>query len=331
MSHEIYNEKFLSYRIPAWHRLGQVIEEEIGAEEAARRIRMPAIHTEPVITANGLPTDHKAIIGTLDEGKEVYCVVSNDYREITHADFIAGWDRNVKRHVETIGVLRHGAGIFLSTKLPSFSVKGEEVEAYLLAENWLSGNRTTKVRKTPVRVVCMNTLQMSDRASTRELRIRHSRPAVEQLDKHLQELIQQSAAEYVTLKEAYELLASTRLNRESASTILSSTYPEQEMPEALLVRASSDGEALKRLAQIERFNGGQIEHRKNCYSLYDGEGRGALSTAAAGTAWGMYNAVVEYEQYKKDRRDAESIMFGAGKFRVERAFDAACELARLKL
>lgn len=331
MSHEIYNEKFLSYRIPAWHRLGQVIEEEIGAEEAARRIRMPAIHTEPVITANGLPTDHKAIIGTLDEGKEVYCVVSTDYREITHADFIAGWDRNVKRHVETIGVLRHGAGIFLSTKLPSFSVKGEEVEAYLLAENWLSGNRTTKIRKTPVRVVCMNTLQMSDRASTRELRIRHSRPAVEQLDKHLQELIQQSAAEYVTLKEAYELLASTRLNRESASTILSSTYPEQELPEALLVRASSDGEALKRLAQIERFNGGQIEHRKNCYSLYDGEGRGALSTAAAGTAWGMYNAVVEYEQYKKDRRDAESIMFGAGKFRVERAFDAACELAGLKL
>lgn len=331
MSHEIYNEKFLSYRIPAWHHLGQIIEDEIGAEEAATRIRLPLIHTEPVVTTSGLTTDHKAVIGTLDEGRNVYCVVSNTYHEITHSDFIKGWDRNVKRHIETIGVLRNGAGLFLSTKLPSFSVKGEEVDAYLLAENWLSGNRTSKVRKTPVRVVCMNTLQMSDRAATHELRIRHSRPAVEQLDKHLQEIILQSAAEYVTLKEAYEILAGTRLDRKAADTILESSYPSQPMPEALLARAATDSDALTRLSQIERFNGGQIEHRKNCYNLYDGEGRGALSTAAAGTAWGMYNAVVEYEQYKKDRRDAESIMFGAGKFRAERAFDAVCEFAGVKL
>lgn len=331
MAHEIYNEKFLSYRIPAWHRLGLVVNEELTATEAATRIKIPTITTEPVVTSSGLPTAHKAIIGALNEGREVYSVVGNDYREITHADFIAGWDRNVARHIETIGVLRRGAGIFLSAKLPSFSVKGEEIEAYILAENWLTGNRTTKVRKTPVRVVCMNTLQMSDRASVRELRIRHSRPAIEQLDQNLKDLIQQSEAEYVTLKEAYELLAKCRLDYVAANTILETSYPAMAMPEALLARAANDAQALDRLASIERFNGGQIEHRKNCLSLYEGEGRGALSEAAAGTAWGLYNAVVEYEQYKKDRRDAESIMFGAGKFRVEKAFDAACGFAGVKL
>ncbi len=331
MAHEIYNEKFLSYRVPAWHKLGQVIEEQIGAEEAARRIRMPHISTEPVLTASGLPTDHKAIIGTLDEGRQVFSVVHTDYREITHFDFIKGWDRNVTRYIETIGVLRGGAGIFLSTKLPSFTVKGEEVEAYLLAENWLTGNRTSKIRKTPVRVVCMNTLQMSDRASTHELRIRHSRPAVEQLDKNFQALIQQSAAEYSTLKEAYEILASTRMSADSTVEVLEKSYPALPMPEALLARASSDNEALNRLAQIERYNGGQIKHQQACVRLYEGEGRGATSPAAAGTAWGLYNSVVEYEQYAKDRRDAESIMFGAGKFRVERAFDAVCEYAGVKL
>jgi len=70
-----------------------------------------------------------------------------------------------------------------------------------------------------------------------------------------------------------------------------------------------------------------VEHRDTAYSLFAGAGRGSLSAAAAGTAWGVYNAVAEYEQYVKRFRKAESVMFGAGKDRVADAFDTVCEFA----
>jgi phage/plasmid-like protein (TIGR03299 family) len=327
MAHMIYKEKFLTYRQPAWHGLGQVIAEEIGAVEAARRIRLPEIVTEPVVTASGLPTDYKAIIGRLDEGSNVYSVVSNNYHEITHSDFIAGWDRNVQQHVETIGLLMTGAGLFLTAKLPTFDVKGEEVEAYIMAENWLTGTRASKIRKTPVRVVCMNTLQMSDAASVFELRIPHNGDAVLHLDKNLQEVMARSTSEYLALKEVYEILASTKVGKDEASKIFKTVYPDKTMPKGLIERASTDSDALDQLAAWERANGAQVEHRDTCWSLFDGAGRGSMSAAAAGTAWGAYNAVAEYEQYVKRSRKSESMMFGMGKDRVAHAFDAACACA----
>jgi len=332
MAHQILNEKFVSYRQPAWHGLGQVVDQKMGAVEAGQIIKLPDIHTEPLMTLSGMPTDHKGIICTIDGGaRSVLSVVHEDYNEITHKDFAATWDECVRENIETIGVLMDGAGMFMTAKLPDISVKGEEVNCYIMAENWLSGLRATKVRKTPVRVVCMNTLQMSDRASVYELKIIHSKPAIEQLKANLKEIIAKSTAEYQTLRDLFEILASTHLSDEQAKSIFKETYPQRQKPEGLLERLSSDKTALDKLAAWERNNGAQLEHQKACYNLYAGEGTGSMSVAAAGTAWGAYNAVAEYEQYAKNRRRAESSMFGMGKDRVVDAFESACAVANLSL
>ena len=328
MAHQILKEKFLSYRQPAWHGLGQVVDQKMGAVEAGQIIRLPEIHTEPLSTQSGLLTDHKAIVATIDGGaRSVLSVVHNDYNEITHSDFAETWDRCVKENIETIGILMDGAGMFLTAKLPDITVKGEDVECYIMAENWLSGIRATKVRKTPVRVVCMNTLQMSDKKALHELKIIHSKPAVTQLEANLKEIIARSTAEYQTLRELFEIMATAHLSKDQAKSVFAQVYPLREKPEGLMERASVDKAALDKLAAWERFNGGQLEHQSACYSLYDGAGRGSLSPAAAGTAWGAYNAVAEYEQYAKSRRRPESSMFGMGKDRVVDAFEVSCAMA----
>ncbi len=327
MAHNLYKEKFLSYRQPAWHGLGQVITDEIGAVEAASRIQLPQIVVEPVVTVSGIATDYKAIIGKLAEGDTVYSVVSNKYHEIAHQTFLEVWDRVVKQHVETIGLLAGGAGLFLSANLGAMDVKGDEIEQYILAENWLNGFRSDKVRLTPQRVVCQNTLQLSDLRSILELIILHSRPAVEQLEQNLAGVIEKSLSEYRALKEVFEILASTKVDDADAKDLFKGVYPNLKQPEGLLARAATDSDALDKLAAWERENGAQVEHRDKAFALFAGDGRGSQSEAAAGTAWGFYNSVAELEQYFKKFRRAESIAFGAGKDRIAHAFEVTCAFA----
>jgi predicted O-linked N-acetylglucosamine transferase (SPINDLY family) len=307
--------------------LGQVITDEIGAVEAGQRIAIPQIIVEPVVTSSGLTTDYKAIIGKLTEGDTVYSVVSNKYHEIAHNTFLEIWDRVVKQHVETIGLLAGGAGLFLSAKVGAMDVKGDEIENYILAENWLNGFRSDKVRLTPQRVVCQNTLQLSDLRSILELCIIHSKPAVTQLEENLAGIIEQSVSQYRALKEVFEILASTKVNDTDAKGLLTKVYPALPQPEGLLARAATDADALDKLAAWERTNGAQVEHQKNAFALFAGDGRGSQSEAASGTAWGFYNSIAEFEQYAKKYRKAESIAFGSGKDRVASAFEVACNFA----
>lgn len=327
MAHHIYNEKFISYRQPAWHELGLVVDEQMNATEAAEKIKIPTISTEPVVTTSGLVTDCKAIVGQTDEGRTVYSVVSKGYYEIRHCEFVAAWDKSVKQHIETIGVLMGGAGLFISAKLPSFTVKGEEINAYVLAENWLTGMRSSKVRKTPVRVVCMNTLQMSDAKSVQEIRIHHAKPTMEQLEKALEGIIEQSIGEYRAIKELFEILSSSKVTDEEAGKVFEAAYPKKELPKHLLSRAASDDSVLDALAKAEQVNGRQVKHQNECLRLFGGEGVGCMSDAAKGTLWGAYNAVAEYEQYCKAKRNAESTAFGMGRSRVVSAFEQACVMA----
>ena len=327
MAHQIHESNFVSYRQPAWHGLGVVIQEPLGAIEASRCIDIPGIHTEPCNTLSGLQTGYKAIIGSLKTGTiEVYSVVKDNYEEITHQDFIEGWDASVHQHVESLGVLMSGAGLFISAKLPSFGVKGDEIDAYILAENWLTGTRTTKVRKTPVRVVCMNTLQMSDAASSMEVRLRHHGDIMSQLKSSLSGIIEKSISEYRALKEVYEILASTPVSDAIARNVFSTVYPERSLPTHLLHDAGTNSTSLDRLATWQKTEAVQQGHRDGTFRLWAGEGQGSTSLAALGTAWGAYNAVTEYEQYCKTRRGAASMMFGAGKDRVAAAYDACLAL-----
>jgi phage/plasmid-like protein (TIGR03299 family) len=329
MSHEIYKEKFVSLRQPAWHGLGHVLEQPLSAVEAAKLIEVPQVEVEAVSgSVSGLLADYKAIVGVeksdAGEMRTVYSIVSKDYHEITHDRFLETWDKATGATVETLGLLYDGSSLFLTTKLPSFGVKGDEIEAYLLALNPLKLGKAVTVRKTPVRVVCHNTLEASGRQFTSEWRVIHTQDAAIQLEGFLRNAFEQSRAEYETVKDLFEILASKNVDDATVKAVYARVYPGLEMPNE--GRAADDA-GLKLLAAWERSNGAQIKHREICYNLYSGDGLGSMSEAAKGTTWGVYNAVVEYEQYLKRYGQQASFLFGAGAQRVEKAYELSLEVA----
>ena len=334
MSHEIANikgqDQFITRREPAWHELGEVFDAELTATQASEKLILPDVVSEPVITSSGLVTKHKAIVGRVpDTEPVVYDVVSNLYHEISHKDFIRCWDAGTDGQtiIETMGLLYKGSTLFLTTKLPSFGVKGDEVIPYLLAFNPLKSGKAATVRKTPVRVVCNNTLQASGMNFSQEWKVIHTSDAALQMTAFIREMWGQAVQEYETIKDLYEILASTKLSDDQVRDGFAQVYPDPVIPQKMLARASTDPVALAELAAWEREKKYAAGHRDECFRLYSGEGIGSTTEAALGTAWGAYNGIVEYEQYLKKYARPESVVFGAGRDRIVTGFKVMAELA----
>lgn len=320
MSHNIHNSKFISLRQPAWHGLGLVIQEEIDATEAGSRLGLPRIYTEAVHTESGLVLpDHKCIVGQeLGKAPVPFSVVGKDYAEITHFDFLKAWDRATnKAPIETIGLLGKGETLFVTTKLPKFDVKGDEIDSYLLAYNPLTGIDALTGRETDIRVVCQNTLSLSASSFAQQLRVIHYAGAGEQLEKWLHRVWSERIEKQAVLKEAYAILAEYKPDSNAVIDVLEATYPVARQPEA----DEKTTEGLEKLAAWQRANERQIDHQSAVNNLFEGTGIGSDLKSARGTGWGLWNAVVEYEDYSKPRRLSSSTVFGAGADRKSKAFD----------
>ena len=325
MSHNIYNEKFLSVRKPAWHNLGLVIDDEIGAVEAGERIGLPIVYTEQIQTRSGLVIPgYKAIVGKDRNTVTPYSVVTEDYNEIRHADFLVAWDEATGHaSIETIGLLGKGENLFVTTRLPKFDVKGDELDNYLLAANILSGRESDFGRITPVRVVCQNTLNLSARQFSEEFRVVHRGDSIKQIKTWLETVWKTAHAKIEAVKEAYQILADFTPNGVQVISTLLSTYQSPARPE------TDPRDDLDAWRDWEVANKRQIVHRDSVLELFEGKATGSDLRAARGTGWGLWNAVVEYEDYVKPRRAASSALFGAGADRKQAAFDSLLKLATL--
>lgn len=327
MAHNIHNKKFISLRQPAWHGLGLVIQDEINAVTAGEKLGLPIVYTEPVRTESGLVIpDYKCIVGKeKDKAPVAYSVVSKEYVEITHADFLIAWDKATNgAPIETIGLLGKGENLFVTTKLPSFDIKGDEHESYLLAANILSGKEANFGRVTPVRVVCQNTLNLSASRFSDQYRLIHVGDPIKQIGAWLQRVYQTAKQKQETLKEAYNILAEFKPTVDQVLKTLDATYPTAERPDA----DEKTDEGLRELAAWQASNVRQIEHQQNVNDLFEGKALGAGFKSAAGTGFGLWNAVVEYEDYHKSRRSTSSALFGAGADRKQVAFDSLLALTK---
>ncbi len=302
MAASIFGERFLSYREPAWHQLGLVVAEKMSAAEAFKKMGAYRVGLEPlVIPKSNIEVPHQAIVRyPTDDDPEtrVFGIVGADYSLISGWDFCKLWDENVKTHVETIGALQNGKTMFISTKLPNFKVKGEDIENYLMATSPMTGGDAAEGRITPVRVVCWNTLLASARLATETYRIRHTEGAKERLGDWLGEMYSRALERSAAVQEAFTLMANHRLNAKQESRILVETYPNPKIP--ALVEAPAEVLA-KRKAGYESSMETIKNRRSAVRELYRGEGQGSDSQAAAGTAWGLYNAVAEFEDYRRGR------------------------------
>lgn len=147
-----------------WHGLGTMVQEAPDSSVALElagldwQVVQRSIKTQDGILIAGF----KANLRDMDN--RVLGVVTDRYKVVQNGEAFAFTDGLLGEGVryETAGSLQEGRRTWLLAKLPQrYIISGDEITPYLVFMNSHDGSGSIKAAMTPVRVVCMNTLNLA--------------------------------------------------------------------------------------------------------------------------------------------------------------------------
>lgn len=211
----------------------------------------------------------------LDKG--VLGIVSHNYLPIQNREAFKFFDQIVgegKAIYHTAGCLKEGVRIWLLAKLPETIeiVPGDAIEQFLLLTNAHDGTEAARIRFTPVRVVCQNTLNMAlATQDTIEARVRHIGGLTWQF-KNAAELLGITTKAFGDTALHYRAMAGKQMGVDGAAEYFRAVVPDN--PLAVCHTRTENMRSV-------------LNH------LYE-NGRGNDMAQTRGTLWAAYNAVTEY-------------------------------------
>ncbi len=175
-----------SFREPAWHGLGTVVNEEHTTSEVMDiahlskwNVRLEDINLPENYTSSKsnflVVRDHPA-----DQHPDVLAVVGERYQTLQNEELFAFADNLLDgARWETAGSLKNGRVVFGSLALERETVLdptgvSDVVKSYLLVNTSHDGSVAVQASITPVRVVCANTLNMAMRGVKQSFKMRHT-------------------------------------------------------------------------------------------------------------------------------------------------------------
>ncbi len=292
-----------------WHNVGIELANPATAREAIEAAglnytvaRMPLKH----IVQRNLPAGTAGLWATVrtDTG-EVLGVVGESYVPIQNRDAFAFFDYLVDTDeaiYETAGTFGRGERIWILAKLPGYiRVHGKDIVGkYLLLSNSHDGSSLVRVKLTPIRVVCNNTLTAALQGAG-EVNIRHTTNAAEDMGRALS-LLGFSNSLYEQLDAIFNRMALTKITDKQLLDYVNALVPDSD----------EGGENAK-----------SREIRKAFLELHE-SGQGA--DLSRGTLWGAFNCVTEYTDHQMEGIPAarlESIWGGRGEQLKLKAFQLA--------
>lgn len=307
-------EQGFMVRKPAWHGMGEVLEDYPGREEAMRIAGHDfQIIEKPVYVAGQRAEGWKAIVKDTDDSiisvaKESYGIVQNDV-PWDIVDAIVSDDR-VK--YESAGVLKGGALCWVLAWLTEpVTIKGDDSQTFpFICGSWShDGSGSVRVRSTSVRVVCANTEASSEaqaKAAGTDFTFRHSKNVMDRIAdaKDAIQGVQAGFAEYVKLSNELAELPITPRQRDLFVTNF------------LPMPARSSVEFSDRVAKNVEEARGAVR------ALFSGQ---TIPEAHRFTAYGLQLAGVEYLDHIRGYR-ADHTRFGRSLLRDE---PAKAKLAKL--
>jgi hypothetical protein len=277
---------------------------------------------ERLFTSTGLETEFDAIVRmpTSDDNvKRVFGVVNKKYELVTPRDVVENWDRAVSRYVETIGAINEGSTLFVTTKLPTVDINGDELDNYMILVSPMSGNDALQIVNSSVRVVCQNTLRAAQSAATESYRIVHNKFAQERLREWLSFVYDNAINRMDAINRSFRAMAEASVKSADVDNVLELTYTMPKLPR----RDCPETVYAERMQNYENTAARIQPRRDAARELFEGKGVGSDSAAARGTLWGLYNAVAELENYGgkgSAKSRAESLMMGNRGEVVERCY-----------
>ncbi len=292
-----------------WHNLGTELNDLATAREAIQAAGLDyTVVKKPLKEVVELShpanvSDRWAIVRT-DTG-DVLGIVGDSYEPIQNTDAFGFFDTLVgadETIYETAGVIGRGERIWILARLPGYiKVHGKDiVNKYLLLTNSHDGSSGVRVKLTPIRVVCNNTLTAALQGAG-EVQIRHTLNVVEDMKQALT-LLGLSNSLYEQLDGIFNRMALTKITDKQLLDYVKALVPDKEEEEKSEV---ADG------------------IRSTFLELYE-SGQGA--DLSRGTLWGAFNCVTEYTDHKMEDNPTarlESIWFGRGEQLKLKAFQLA--------
>jgi phage/plasmid-like protein (TIGR03299 family) len=237
MAHDIDQTKlstgaFYSLRKPAWHNLGQVVNEYADSDQIPALAGLDFnVETTSVFMqdAEGQPIvipGRRAVYRT-DTGRPL-AVVGDDYTTVQNSRMLALPNQICEKGtiIETAGALDQGRKIWALARIPSLSLAiGQDISnGYILFTNAHDGSQSVRMVPTLIRVVCANTMAIALRAGKGEgFKIRHS-TGVEAGIKAAVDQYQQSIAQWHGAAEQMKALAAVRTRGESLQAISNAAF-----------------------------------------------------------------------------------------------------------
>jgi len=297
-----------------WHRLGTKLDQPATAAEAIKAAGLDfSVQLMPLKTEHAeIPIERHFATVRMDTFQALG-VVGSRYVPIQNKDAFTMFDALVgegEAIYHTAGALGKGERIWLLAKLPDYiRVNGNDiVEKYLLLTNSHDGSEVVRVKLTPIRVVCENTLTAALQGTEQEVRIRHTSNAQVKL-KEAHEILGLSNWLYTELDRIFNQMSGRKVTGKEMEDYVKAIFPEPP----------------------------RVEYRSHAAKIHEKIAElsetGAGADLANGTLWGAYNAVTEYVDHCRlskadDSARLKSIWFGSGETIKRRAFNAAITLMK---
>jgi phage/plasmid-like protein (TIGR03299 family) len=317
-----------------WHGLGQQLSKPATAAEAIhqasldwRVAKVPLFRQlnegqyEEIDEPRRYAVVRKSQTG-LPKDDAVLGIVGENYTPLQNHDAFGFFDAIVGENAaiyHTAGALGRGEQVWLLAKLPEdlFLPGDDRVERFLLLSNSHDGSSSVRIKFTPVRVVCQNTLTMALRGGP-DISVPHYSDVQQRL-RRAADLLGLIRRTYDGLDETFQAMARLQFDGDGIREYVSLVFPmpDDERREAATQRAVRSQRESIRLAE---------------------EGRGNDTPGVRGTLWAAYNGVTEYVDHhvgasRKSSDEAKearmrSIWFGDGAAVKGRAYRVAASRLR---
>jgi phage/plasmid-like protein (TIGR03299 family) len=288
-----------------WHNLGTELNHPKTARDAIEMAGLNfTVVKKPLESKPGLKQYAYATVRT--DTHDVLGFVNESYKLIQNIDAFTFFDDLVAENeaiYETAGVLGKGECVWILAKLPGYiNVHGNDiVNKYLLLTNSHDGNSHVRVKLTPIRVVCNNTLTAALQGAG-EVQISHTPNAEKDLEQATT-LLGLSNYLYEQLSAIFNGMVAKKITEEQLREYVQALIPNNE----------------------EAQNTARTENIRNSVLQLHESGRGAH--LARGTLWGAFNSVAEYTDHMMLDEDSNtrlnSIWFGHGEQLKLKAFRLA--------
>jgi phage/plasmid-like protein (TIGR03299 family) len=315
MSHELFGERFFGRREPAWHGLGTVFTDNPSPIEAIGRadldyniIKAPLmVDLDGVQTSFGRvaivrePTHDDSQYRVFGDAQENYTVLQN--REIAEIvnPLADRWP------LETIGALHNGATLFLTLDAGESEINGDPIHNYFMVADKRDGGTAFDIAFTPIRVVCQNTLEAGKAAAVASASLRHTESLREEVEWRV-ELLEQMQQVMEKVNAGFEMMANAVLTPEGINRVIEVSYPYPRKPKKVRLADELEPGELERVGGLlDAVRIAERDYETSCQRADERRNvvRELFGTfndeqpSLANTSWAVYNAVVEFEDYRK--------------------------------